>query len=85
MMGSYYWLKGRVCEVSGRRSLTTFCAKGRGTKRIHTAWRAEMTEDVEKTEEKKVQRNIFGTFWQLHFTTKATPLCTWKVSAARRD
>lgn len=84
-MGSYYWLKGRVCEVSGRRSLTTFSAKGRGTKRIHMAWRAEMTEDVEKTEEKKVQRNIFGTSWQLHFTTKATLLCTWKVSAARRD
>lgn len=61
-MGSYYWLKGRVCEVSGRRSPTTFCAKGRGTKSIHTAWRAEMTEDVEKTEEEKVQRNIFGTF-----------------------
>lgn len=84
-MGSYYWLKERVCEVSGRRSLTTFCAKGRGTKKIHTAWRAEMTQDAEKTEEKKVQRNIFSTFWQLCFTTKATFLCTWKVSAACRD
>lgn len=60
-------VEGGVCEVFGRRCLMTSCAKGRETKRIHTAWTVEMT-DVKMPEEKVVQRSIFSTriFWQLH-------------------
>lgn len=69
-----------MCEVFDRRSLTTSCAKGRETKRIHTAWAVEVTE------ERKVQRSIFSTrfFWQLRFTTRHPSLLEEGLCSTQR-